>query len=216
MYNTIKKYADDHHVTLVAVSKTKPNEEILRLYNEGQRIFGENKVQELVEKYEPLPKDIQWHLIGHLQKNKVKYIAAFVSMIHSVDSQPLLKTIDKEAAKHHRIIPVLLQFHIATEDTKFGLDLPEAHEILDDLKKNPLPNVQIWGVMGMATFTNDVRVIKKEFKSLKAIFDTIKEQHGSALPYFKEISMGMSGDYGIAIDEGSTMIRIGSAIFGER
>ena len=203
-------------MTLVAVSKTKPAEDILKLYQSGQRIFGENKVQEMVSKYEVLPNDIQWHQIGHLQKNKVKYIAPFVAMIHAVDSFELLEVINKEAVKNSRTIDVLLQFHIATEETKFGLNKDEAVQLLTVLEKEPLPNVRICGVMGMASFTEDTNLIRSEFRSLNEIFTSLKNQFFVENPFFKEISMGMSGDYKIAIEEGSTMVRIGSAIFGGR
>lgn len=216
MFIAVKKYSEVHCVTLVAVSKTKPVEAISHLYDQGQRIFGENKVQELVEKHEKLPKDIEWHLIGHLQKNKVKYIAPFVKMIHSVDSLELLVTINKEAAKNNRVIDVLLQFHIAKEDTKFGLDLHEAIELLDQNIKNELPNIQICGVMGMATFTDNTTLVQREFKQLKLYFEQLKSAYFINDDKFKEISMGMSGDYELAISEGSTMIRVGSAIFGTR
>lgn len=216
MYQEIIKYTNEHHVKLVAVSKTKPLEAILKLYHQGQRIFGENKVQELVPKHEALPKDIQWHLIGHLQSNKVKYIAPFVAMIESVDSLDLLKIIHKEALKHNRVIPVLLQFHIATEETKFGLDMREATALLNYIIDNPLYGVEIKGVMGMASFTENPDQVKSEFKKLKVIFQTLKEKYFSSDQSFCEISMGMSGDFKEAIAEGSTMVRIGSAIFGSR
>jgi PLP dependent protein len=216
MYKDILAYTSGHSVTLVAVSKTKPAEDIMKLYQSGQRIFGENKVQEMVSKYEVLPKDIQWHQIGHLQKNKVKYIAPFVAMIHAVDSFELLEVINKEAVKNNRTIDVLLQFHIATEETKFGLNKDEAVQLLTMLEKELLPNVRICGVMGMASFTEDTNLIRSEFKSLKEIFTSLKSRFFVENPFFKEISMGMSGDYKIAIEEGSTMVRIGSAIFGER
>ncbi len=214
MYKDILAYTSAHSVTLVAVSKTKPAEDIMKLYQSGQRIFGENKVQEMVSKYEVLPKDIQWHQIGHLQKNKVKYIAPFVAMIHAVDSFELLEVINKEAVKNSRTIDVLLQFHIATEETKFGLNKDEAVQLLTVLEKEPLPNVRICGVMGMASFTEDTNLIRSEFRSLKEIFTYLKSRFFMENPFFKEISMGMSGDYKIAIEEGSTMVRIGSAIFG--
>ena len=216
MYKDILAYTSAHSVTLVAVSKTKPAEDILKLYQSGQRIFGENKVQEMVSKYEVLPKDIQWHQIGHLQKNKVKYIAPFVAMIHAVDSFELLEVINKEAVKNNRTMDVLLQFHIATEETKFGLNKDEAVQLLTVLEKEPLPNVRICGVMGMASFTEDTNLIRSEFRSLNEIFTSLKNQFFVENPFFKEISMGMSGDYKIAIEEGSTMVRIGSAIFGGR
>ena len=204
------------NVKLVAVSKTKPNEDILEAYGAGQRIFGENKVQDLATKQPQLPIDIRWHFIGHLQTNKVKYIADFVDLIEAVDSIKLLKEINKQASKHNRIISCLLQFHIATEETKFGLDMEEANAILlcDDFKK--LENIKIAGVMGMATFTSDKNLIHNEFKTLRKYFEQLKQKYFSDKEYFKEISMGMSDDYQIAISEGSTMVRVGSAIFGAR
>lgn len=204
------------NVMLLAVSKTKPKQDIITLYLAGQRNFGENKVQELVQKYEQLPKDIRWHMIGHLQSNKVKYIASFVSLIHSVDSIKLLEEIDKQAKKNNRIIDCLIQFHIALEETKFGLDENEARVILesDDFKK--LKHVRIVGVMGMASFVDDKEFIRMEFKNLKNIFDWLKSTYFSDADYFKEISMGMSSDYDIAIEEGSTMVRLGSLLFGSR
>jgi pyridoxal phosphate enzyme (YggS family) len=201
---------------LVAVSKTKPDEDLMEAYNAGQRLFGENKVQELAGKYERLPKDIEWHFIGHLQTNKVKYIAPFVSLIHGVDSLKLLKTINKEAKKKDRVIDCLLQFHIATESTKFGLNREEAVAILDDEQYRSFENVRIAGVMGMATYTDDKGQVRNEFRSLKKIFDDLKAEYFADKQYFKEISMGMSGDYKIAIEEGSTLVRIGSSIFGAR
>lgn len=204
------------NVTLVAVSKTKPNEDILEAYEAGQRIFGENRVQELTDKHETLPKDIAWHMIGHLQSNKVKYIAPFVSLIHAVDKDKLLFEIDKEAKKNNRVIPVLLQFHIAEEETKFGLSLYEAEELLRSERFGSLKNVEVVGVMGMATFTDDESQVRKEFKTLKKIFTDLKQNFFSDQVSFKEISMGMSGDFQLAIDEGSTMVRIGSSIFGSR
>ena len=201
---------------LIAVSKTKPNQAIQKMYDQGQHIFGENKVQELVGKYETLPKDIEWHMIGHLQSNKVKYIAPFVQMIHSVDSIKLLKEINKQAKKNNRVIEVLLQFHIATEDTKFGLDMEEAEEILTSDIFSTMENIKVAGVMGMATFTNDIDQVRKEFQMLKNIFEQLKKNHFKQDDPFKEISMGMSGDYQTAIEEGSTMVRIGSLLFGSR
>lgn len=201
---------------LVAVSKTKPDEDIMEAYNAGQRLFGENKVQELTGKYERLPKDIEWHFIGHLQSNKVKYIASFISLIHGVDSLKLLKTINKEAKKKGRVIDCLLQFHIATETTKFGLNREEAVAILEDEQYSSFGNIRIAGVMGMATYTDDTEQIRSEFRSLKHIFDDLKSRYFSDKEYFKEISMGMSGDYKIAVEEGSTLVRIGSSIFGAR
>ena len=201
---------------LIAVSKTKPNEAIQKMYDDGQRIFGENKVQELVGKYEALPKDIEWHLIGHLQSNKVKYIAPFINMIHSVDSLKLLNEINKQAAKNNRIIEVLLQFHIAEEMSKFGLDIKEANELLTSSIFAEMKNVKVVGVMGMATFTNDLDQVRKEFRVLKYIFNQLKNNYFEQDEAFQEISMGMSGDYQIAIEEGSTMVRIGSLLFGTR
>lgn len=203
------------NVLLLAVSKTKPNEDILQAYDCGCRDFGENKVQEMTAKYEQLPKDIRWHLIGHLQTNKVKYIAPFVSLIHSVDSLNLLQTINKEAQKCNRVIPCLLQFHIATEETKFGLSLDEAEEILQSQEFVSLKNIEIRGVMGMASCTNDEAQVRNEFKQLKTIFDLLHTKYFPTQS-FKEISMGMSGDYPIAVEEGSTIVRVGSSIFGER
>jgi len=203
-------------VTLVAVSKTKPNSEIEKLYNIGQRIFGENKVQELVDKHDLLPKDIQWHLIGHLQTNKVKYIAPFVSLIHSIDSFKLLKEVNKEGKKNNRIIPCLLQFHIAEEDSKFGLSMDDANEILSSKEFIEMKNISIEGVMGMATFTDDTNQVSSEFRTLESYFNVLKSHYFKFNDGFKEISMGMSGDYKLAIEEGSTMVRVGSSIFGSR
>jgi len=200
--------------TLIAVSKTKPVEILERAYEAGVRDFGENKVQELVSKYETLPKDIHWHLIGHLQRNKVKYIAPFVYLIHSVDSEKLLKEIDKQAQKNERIIDCLLQLHIAEEETKFGLDFQEAEELLK--KTQEFSNIQIKGLMGMATFTENQEQIRKEFKSLKTFFEGMKNQSLPENVSLEILSMGMSGDYEIALEEGSTMVRVGSAIFGAR
>jgi pyridoxal phosphate enzyme (YggS family) len=199
-------------VTLVAVSKTKPNEDILAAYEAGQHVFGENKVQEMTQKWENLPKDIEWHMIGHLQRNKVKYMAKFVSLIHGVDSFRLLKEINKQGAKYNRVIPCLLQMHIAKEETKFGLDEKELQAIVhsDDFKA--MENIEIQGLMGMATFTDNESQVRKEFKTLKSIFKELK----IALPDIDTLSMGMSGDYKVAIEEGSTMVRIGSSIFGSR
>ncbi|MGE5449033.1 MAG: YggS family pyridoxal phosphate-dependent enzyme, partial [Bacteroidales bacterium] len=194
------------HVKLVAVSKTKPAENILEAYNYGQKIFGENKVQEMVGKYETLPKDIEWHFIGHLQTNKIKYIAPFVQLIHGVDSFKLLKSIDSEAKKAGRILSCLLQFHIAEEETKFGLSMEEALEMLNSEAFQSLKNVAICGVMGMATFTDNEQQIRKEFATLKSYFEMLKKEYFAQSPVFKEISMGMSGDYLLAIEEGSTMV----------
>ena len=204
------------HVQLIAVSKTKPLTLLTQAYDFGQRAFGENKVQELVWKFEKLPKDIEWHFIGHMQSNKVKFIAPFVHLIHGVDSFKLLKTIDDEAKKVNRIIHCLLQFHIAEEETKFGLSWDDVEEILKSDEFSLLENVKISGVMGMATYTDDEIQIHKEFACLKVYFDRLKSGYFANEPEFKEISMGMSGDYLIAIEEGSSMVRIGSTIFGER
>lgn len=204
------------NVTLIAVSKTKPLSDLQAAYDAGQRHFGENKVQEMVEKAAQLPKDIHWHLIGHLQSNKVKYMAGFVHLIHGVDSLKLLQEIDKQAQKAGRIQDVLLQFHIAQEETKFGLELQEANEILESEVFKQLKCIRICGVMGMASFTSDVQQIANEFQGLKKVFETLKVQYFPDATCFKEISMGMSGDYPIAIQNGSTMVRVGSKIFGGR
>ena len=204
------------NVTLVAVSKTKPIEAILEIYKAGQRVFGENKVQELCEKQEVLPSDIQWHLIGHLQTNKVKYIAPFVAMIHAVDSLKLLQEINKQAAKNNRTIDCLLQFYIANEETKFGLSFEEAKELIESANFMELKNIEICGVMGMATFTDDEDQIREEFRTLENYFQLMKSHYFKFNDRFSEISMGMSSDYEIAIGEGSTMVRIGSKIFGNR
>lgn len=203
-------------VCLIAVSKTKPTSALQQAYDAGQRHFGENKVQEMFEKQAELPKDIHWHLIGHLQTNKVKYIAPFVHLIHSVDSLKLLVEINKQANKNNRIIDVLLQFHVAEEETKFGLNLEEAKILLESTEFEKSKNIRVVGVMGMASFVEDESQIRREFKELKSIFDAIKEQYFLHIDYFKEISMGMSGDFPLAIEEGSTMIRVGSSIFGDR
>lgn len=203
-------------VKLVAISKTKPVSVILEAYFSGFTTFGENKVQDLIKKQEDLPEDIEWHMVGHLQTNKVKYIAPFVNMIQSVDSLKLLKIIDKEARKHNRIINCLLQLHIAMEETKFGLSLNEVQEILESPDFKLVKNARIVGLMGMATFTSEEEVIRKEFKFLADCFNKLKKDYFPTDKKFKEISMGMSGDYKIAIEEGSTMIRVGSLIFGAR
>lgn len=203
-------------VRLIAVSKTKPASDILEAYEAGQRDFGENKVQELVEKQAQLPADIRWHLIGHLQSNKVKYVAEFVHLIHAVDSLKLLQEINKQAQKAKRIQKVLLQFYIAQEETKFGLSRKEASELLDAHAFKELQNIEICGVMGMASFTNDEAQVRKEFGLLKEIFYDLKANYFHEQETFCEISMGMSGDYLIAIEEGSTMVRVGSSIFGGR
>ncbi len=210
-------------VKLVAVSKTKPVADVLAAYEAGQRAFGENKVQEMVGKYEQLPKDIEWHLIGHLQSNKVKYIAPFVHLIHAVDSLKLLETINKEAAKQNRVIHCLLQFHIAQEETKFGLSIEEAKALINSHSFQAMEYVSIQGVMGMASFTDNEQQIRKEFKLLKQYFNIIKEEMRNDERHskhqttnFETLSFGMSGDYRIAIEEGSNMIRVGSSIFGGR
>ena len=204
------------NVCLVAVSKTKPIVDLLEAYEAGQRHFGENKVQEMTEKWEVLPKDIQWHLIGHLQTNKVKYIAPYVHLIHSVDSLKLLAEINKQGAKNQRVISVLLQFYIAKEETKFGLDFEEATHLLNSEEYKSFKNIQVVGVMGMASFTDDESIVKAEFSQLKELFSKLKSTFFQNDDSFKEISMGMSGDYQLAIEEGSTIVRVGSSIFGGR
>ena len=204
------------NVTLIAVSKTKPVSDLQEAYDAGQRIFGENKALEMRDKHQVLPADIQWHFIGHLQTNKIKYIAPFVTLIHAIDSLSLLEAVNKEAAKNNRIIDCLLQFHIAQEETKFGLDMEEAKALLESENFKNLKNINICGVMGMATFTDDVAQVRNEFKNLKNIFDALKENYFKGNESFKEISMGMSDDYPIAIEEGATMVRVGSKIFGAR
>jgi len=204
------------NVTLVAVSKTKPVEDIMEAYNAGQRIFGENMVQELVDKYEELPKDIEWHLIGHLQTNKVKYIAPFISMIESVDSLKLLQEINKQALKNDRVIDCLLQIYIADEETKYGLGFDEAVELLRSEEFAELKNVRIRGLMGIATNTDNEKQIKEEFYELDTFFDGIKQSFFRKADYFDELSMGMSSDYKIAVEHGSTMVRLGSTVFGQR
>ena len=211
----LKKHIPEQ-VKLVAVSKTKSVHQVNEALGYGQRHFGENKVQELVGKYETLSEEIFWHFIGHLQRNKVKYIAPFVHLIHGVDSFKLLHEINKQGQKNNRVIPVLLQFHIAQEDTKFGLNLEEAMAMITSDDFENFNYVSIAGVMGMASYTADKEQIRKEFKHLKQVFDTLKESHFADNTAFCEISMGMSGDYSIAIEEGSTMIRVGSSIFGAR
>ncbi len=203
-------------VRLIAVSKFHPNEAILEAYKAGQRLFGENHVQELTAKHESLPSDIEWHFIGHLQTNKVKYIAPFVSLIHGIDTPKLLKIVDKEGAKVGRVIPCLLQIHIATEETKFGFSREECLEMLSSGIISELQHVQICGLMGIATNTNDEAQIREEFHTLHSLFEELKESYFKDAPTFKELSMGMSDDYPIAIEEGSTLIRVGTKIFGER
>lgn len=203
-------------VRLVAVSKYKTVEEIKTVYDLGQRVFGENKAQEMRAKHEVLPSDIEWHFIGHLQRNKIKYIIGYVSLIHSIDSLELLQEVNKAAAKENRVVPCLLQFHIAEEETKFGLNLAEAEVLLDSPDFAEMRNVRIDGVMGMATFTPDKEQVRREFASLRDIFQTLRTTFFLGKEHFKEISMGMSDDYPIAMDEGSTLVRIGSSIFGAR
>lgn len=203
-------------VTLVAVSKTKPIEDIQEAYNAGQRIFGENMVQEMVDKYENLPKDIQWHLVGHLQTNKVKYIAPFVTLIEAVDSLKLLKEINKHADKNNRVIDCLLQIYIADEDTKFGLDHVELIELLESDEFGKLQHIRIRGLMGIATNTDKEKMIKEEFYELKMLFDGIKVSYFRKEDSFDTLSMGMSSDYKIAIEQGSNMVRLGSTLFGKR
>lgn len=203
------------HVTLVAVSKTKPVPDLMEAYNAGQRIFGENKIQEMVDKYEQMPKDIEWHMIGHVQSNKVKYMASFVNLIHGVDSLKLLEEINKQALKNNRIIDCLLQIYIAEEESKFGLDEEELSTLLASSVFKGMENIRIVGLMGMATFTDNQDQIKKEFTHLKSIFDTIQKLNTKNCQ-LNTISMGMSGDYQLAISCGSTMVRIGSSIFGGR
>ena len=200
------------YVSLVAVSKTKPVSDIKEAYDAGQRIFGENKIQEMVNKYEVLPKDIQWHMIGHLQSNKIKYMAHFVDLIHGIDSISTLKEIDKQARKHQRIIKCLLQVKIAKEDSKFGLSIEDTESILSSETLSNMKNLQVVGLMGMASFTSDMEEVSNEFNSLKSLFDQLnKNNHKLSV-----LSMGMSGDFKIAIENGSNMIRVGSAIFGVR
>jgi PLP dependent protein len=203
-------------VKLVAVSKTKTIQQILELYNQGQRIFGENKVQEITEKQPLLPRDIEWHFIGHLQTNKIKYIASFIHLIHSIDSLKLLIEVNKQAVKFNRVIDCLLQFHIAEEESKFGLDYEEAYKLLASEEFHQLRNVRICGVMGMASFTSNQNQVRTEFQQLKMSFDQLKNIFFNNQNWFNEISIGMSDDFRIAIEEGSTMVRIGSALFGQR
>ena len=216
--NFIKKKIEEikasvpKEVTLVAVSKTKPISDLQEAYDAGQRVFGENRIQEMVAKYEALPKDIQWHMIGHLQSNKVKYMAHFVALIHGVDSFKTLKEINKQAIKHNREIKCLLQARIAKEETKFGLPFDEIKTILNDSEFQELKNISVVGLMGMATFTDNEAIIQEEFTSLQVLFQELKSEH----PQMTTLSMGMSGDYKLAVKHGSTMIRVGSSIFGER
>ncbi|KYG85306.1 alanine racemase [Roseivirga seohaensis] len=217
--NNIKKYREilkPFGAQLIAVSKTKPKEDLLQAYEIGQRAFGENKVQELTEKADALPKDIQWHMIGHLQRNKVKYIAPFVHLIHAVDSERLLKEIDKQAAKNDRVIPCLLQVFIAKEESKFGFSEEELLDFLKSEAFQELKQIKVVGLMGMATNTDDMQRVKNEFTGLKALFDQIKNEIHSENLEMKELSMGMTNDYQVACEADSTMVRIGSAIFGGR
>lgn len=211
--DNLKKLKNElpEHISLVAVSKTKSVEDILEAYNAGQRIFGENKIQEMVSKWQKMPTDIEWHMIGHVQRNKVKFMAPFVKLIHAVDSLKLLREIDKEAKKNERTINCLLQIKIAQEESKYGMDGNDAIELLDSEAFKNLKNIKIVGLMGMATFTENKKQISEEFANLKRIFDSIKEKHDLSV-----LSMGMSGDYNLAIENGSNMLRIGSAIFGDR
>jgi hypothetical protein len=212
----LKEEIESANTKLVAVSKTKPIEDLQEAYDVGQRIFGENQVQEMVEKHEKLPKDIEWHLIGHLQTNKVKYIAPFIHLIHSVDSLKLLKEINKQALKNERVIDCLLQIYIADEETKYGLGFDEVIELLESQEFTELKNVRIVGLMGIATNTENLKLIKEEFYELKTLFDGIKLSYFKSQDFFKEVSMGMSSDYKVAIEQGSTLVRIGSDIFGQR
>ncbi|MFZ1807768.1 MAG: YggS family pyridoxal phosphate-dependent enzyme [Cyclobacteriaceae bacterium] len=212
--NLLQRELSDKKCKLIAVSKTQPKEKVMEAYNTGQRIFGENKVKELENKWNELPKDIEWHMIGHLQTNKVKYIAPFVSLIHSVDSQKLLEEINKQGNKANRVIPCLLQVHIASEDSKFGLKYDQLLTLLETV--NDYPFVKVTGLMGMATLTDDEAIIRKEFAQLKQHFDDLKSKKFSKNIEMKELSMGMSSDYSIAVELGSTMVRVGTAIFGDR
>ncbi len=214
----IRKLSGEIHpgVRIVAISKTRTPEEVMQLYSAGHRIMGENKVQELVAKKEALPGNIEWHMVGHLQSNKVKYIAPFISLIHSVDSLKLIKTINKEAVKNDRVIDCLLQVHIALEESKFGFSENEVYDLLNSFAVDDYPGVRVRGLMGMATFTDDEDLIRTEFRRLAGIFENIKNSFIGGYDYFNELSMGMSNDYHIAVEEGSTIVRIGSLIFGER
>lgn len=203
-------------VQLIAVSKTQPVEKIMAVYNTGHRVFGENKAQEVATKAANLPSDIEWHFIGHLQTNKVKFIVPFIHTIHSIDSVKIIREVNREAAKNNRIVRCLLQFYIATEETKFGLDRAEATELMLAVTSEHMQNIEIAGVMGMASYTIDTNLIRQEFRNLKDTFSWLKTNYFSTSNSFREISMGMSGDYQLAIEEGSTLIRIGTAIFGER
>lgn len=214
--SAIKGETERANVRLIAVSKTKTVEDVMEAYAAGQRVFGENLVQELVDKYEKLPKDIEWHVIGHLQTNKVKQIAPFIKLIQSVDSLKLLQEINKQALKNKKVIDCLLQIYIADEDTKFGLDFDEAIDLLRSEEFSELKNIRITGIMGIATNTENPKLIREEFYELKTLFKGLKETYFKNVDSFKEISMGMSSDYKIAIEQGSTMIRLGSTLFGKR
>jgi hypothetical protein len=213
--NNVLQHLPDN-ITLVAVTKTRPVEILKQAYEFGLRDFGENRVQEMIVKQAELPSDIRWHLIGHLQTNKVKFIAPFVHLVHSVESLKLLEEINKQAKKNNRVIDCLLQVYIATEESKFGLDETEIRQILESDKYKSLENIRVRGLMGMATFTDDLSVVRREFAGLKALFDNIKHQYFASSDSFSILSMGMSGDYQIAIEEGSTMVRVGTALFGNR
>ena len=216
MYEKLKSEVEEAGARLVAISKKKAPEDILKLYRQGHRLFGENRAQELAEKQEQLPGDIKWHMVGHLQRNKVKYIAGFVDLIHSIDSRRLLKEVNKRAKREERRIDCLLQFKIAEEASKYGLELAEAKDILSSEAFGQWDNVRIVGVMGMASFVEDEQQVRREFKQLKAIFEALKADFFADDDHFREISMGMSGDYKIALEEGSTMVRIGTLLFGPR
>ena len=211
MYSDLINFLEAHEVQLVAVSKTQPLEKINTVYNYGQRVFGENRVQELLSKKDSLPSDIQWHLIGHLQKNKVKHIAPFIAMIHSVDSLDLAKVISKEAIKNDRVIPILLQVKIAMEESKYGFDIHSLKDGLAEMKN--LKGIEMRGLMGMGTFTSDQEITAQEFRTINRIYTEIKSSHFSSVSTFTELSIGMSGDYKLAVDNGSTMVRIGSLLF---
>ena len=211
--NKIQKICTESKAKLVAVTKTKSIEELQELYNLNQRVFGENRVQELLSKKDELPQDIEWHLIGHLQTNKVKQIASFISMIHSVDSIKILKEINKQAKNENRIIKCLLQFHVAQEESKYGIQVKNIEEFMTKINDGNFENVAICGIMGMASFVNDKEQVRTEFKELKSIFETLKAQYFQKNSIFNTISMGMSGDYEIALQEGSTMVRVGSLLF---
>ncbi len=215
-YQTLVQQLDEKKITLVAVSKTQPEQAIRKLYDQGQRDFGENRVSEVVDKEAALPDDIRWHFIGHLQRNKVKAILPFVHLIHSVDSARLLQEVGKQAAAHERVVDVLLQFHIAKEESKYGLTEAKARQLLSERSAEEQAQVRICGVMGMATYTDNETVVREEFRRLREIFLHLQRDFFADQPAFKEISMGMSGDYSLAMAEGSTMVRIGSLLFGER